>query len=121
MSEAYDFGRQAEAFVAAKYEKNDYQILERNWIFRPAEVDIIALKNNVLAIVEVKARQSKQNGFAEESVNKKKRALLTMAANEYILRHNMDVEYRFDIAVVTKGKDGWAAKIFVDAFQAHEF
>ena len=39
--------------VASILEKNGYEILETNWTFQKAEVDIIALKGKVLAVVEV--------------------------------------------------------------------
>lgn len=120
MSEAYDFGKKAEEFIAKKYIKNGYKILERNWFFRPAEIDIIAIRDNILAIVEVKARGEEPLEHAESSVNNKKKRLLIMAANEYIERHDIDVECRFDIAVVSYQNNKFTSKMFIDAFQANE-
>ena len=120
MAEHNDFGKRAEEFVSLKYQKNGYTIRERNWRFYPLEVDIIAQKGNVLAIVEVKARTSECFGSGEEAVTQAKKKRLIAVADEYIQQNKLDVECRFDIAVVTQKKDGLVAKMFIDAFWAHE-
>ncbi|MBV7440498.1 YraN family protein [Weeksellaceae bacterium TAE3-ERU29] len=120
MAEHNDFGKIAEEYVAQKYIKNGYEILERNWYFSPAEIDIIAKRDNTLAIVEVKARSYDTFENPEDSVTKSKKKRLVKAADEYIQQKDLDVECRFDIAVVTKTKNGLSAKMFIDAFLAHE-
>ena len=51
-----DLGKLGEELAVDFLRKNDYQILQTNWVYQKAEIDIIALKNKVLAIVEVKTR-----------------------------------------------------------------
>lgn len=49
--------------------KNGYKIVERNYHFsRYGEIDIIALDNNVLCFVEVKARTSNKFGTPLEAI-----------------------------------------------------
>ena len=57
MAEHNDLGKLGEELAVDFLEKNGYEILETNWTFQKAEVDIIALKNNVLAVIEVKHGQ----------------------------------------------------------------
>ena len=120
MAEHNDFGKIAEEYIAKKYIKNGYEILERNWYFSPAEIDIIAKRDNTLAIVEVKARSYDSFENPEDSVNRAKKQRLIKAGDAYIQQKDLDVECRFDIAVVIKTTKGLSAKMFIDAFLAHE-
>ena len=50
-----DFGEE----IALKYlEKKGYQILDRNFLKPYGEIDIIAIKNDILTFVEVKTRKN---------------------------------------------------------------
>lgn len=120
MADHNEFGKIAEEFIAQKYVKNGYDILERNWRFHPLEIDIIATKNNELVIVEVKARAYDDFGDPEDAVKLTKKRAMVKAANEYMEINDIGMECRFDIAVVLKKKDGLASTVFVDAFEPHE-
>ena len=74
------------------------------WFFRKAEIDIIARKGDILAIVEVKTRTSVEYGKPEAFVNQKKIQMTVSASNEYIIRNDLDVEARFDIISVVKNQ-----------------
>jgi putative endonuclease len=81
-----------------------YSILETNWRYQKAEVDIIAQKGEILAAVEVKTRSTNEFGDPQDFVNKKKIKLLVMAVDEYVNRYQLDVEVRFDIVAITLNK-----------------
>ena len=106
MAEHYDFGKKAEDEAELYLKQNGYEILERNYHFRKAEIDIIAKIESTLVIVEVKARSSAFFQEPEEAVNKKKRGLLIAAADAYVTRHNLDENVRFDIISILKEKSG---------------
>lgn len=62
-----------------------YEILHRNWRHSHYEIDIVALKNKILHIVEVKCRMySAFAGFPEENVTKKKFKNLQKATDEFL-------------------------------------
>jgi putative endonuclease len=67
-----------------------------------AEIDIIAKKGDILAIVEVKSRSSDYMQSIAETVTEKKIKLMVMAADHYIISKDLDVEARFDIITVHK-------------------
>ena len=104
MAQHNDFGKMAEEMAASYLEKHGYEILETNWRFKKAEIDIIARKDNTLAVVEVKARTSDRYGNPEAFVSKKKIRLLTEAADAYVRQHDLDVEVRFDIISILKNR-----------------
>lgn len=100
MAEHNDLGKIGEEVAVDFLEKNGYEILETNWTFQKAEVDIIALKGQVLAVVEVKTRSSIDFGLPQEFVKPKKIQLLVKAINEYVIANDLDVEVRFDIIAI---------------------
>ena len=53
-----DLGRLGESLAVGYLLENNYVILERNWRFHKAEIDIIAKKEAQIIIIEVKTRNS---------------------------------------------------------------
>jgi len=96
--------------------RNEYEILERNFRFQKAEIDIIAQKEDILAIVEVKTRNSAFFGDPQDFVTPSKIKLLVKAANEYVVSNNIDIETRFDIIAVLKNKHVEQIEHFKNAF-----
>lgn len=111
-----ELGKQGEAKAWEYLEQEGYEILERNWVFRKAEVDIIAKKENVLAIVEVKTRSSNDFGNPEEFVNLKKIKMLVKAVDEYVNQNDYDCSVRFDIIAVSKDATKFKIEHLQDAF-----
>ena len=100
MAEHNDLGKLGEEIAVDFLEKNGYEILETNWVFQKAEVDIIAQKGNILAVIEVKTRSSLDYGLPQDFVKPKKIQLLVKAINEYVSTNDLDVEVRFDIIAI---------------------
>lgn len=105
MSLSNQLGREGEDLAAQYLLKNGYQILERNYRYRKAEIDIIALKEETLAIVEVKSRTSSYFGSPESFVSQIKIKLLVMATDHYVNKNNLFVSVRFDIISILKEKN----------------
>ena len=116
MAEHNDLGKLGEELAVEFLEKNGYTILETNWTFQKAEVDIIAQKGTVLAVVEVKTRSSIDFGLPQDFVKPKKIQLLVKAINEYVLSNDLDVEVRFDIIAIQKENKGFIIEHIEDAF-----
>ena len=96
-----NIGKQGEALAAAYLLKNNYQILEKNWRHSNMEVDIIAFKNKILHVIEVKTRTSKTYGAPEDDVTVKKFRLLQDAAEVYMYKHPEYNKLQFDIIAIT--------------------
>lgn len=91
-----------------------YYILHRNWRHGRYEIDIIALKNEVLHFVEVKTRASNVYGFPEEHVTKKKITNLFLAADEFLYLHSNYHHIQFDILSINKWGDDPAEYLLLE-------
>ena len=116
MAEHNDLGKLGEELAVDFLEKNGYEILETNWVFDKAEIDIIAQKNGILAIVEVKTRSSIEFGLPQDFVKPKKIKLLLKAVDEYVVQNDLDVEVRFDIIAIVKNGKSYEIEHLKDAF-----
>lgn len=116
MASHNDLGKFGEELAVDFLEKNGYEILETNWVFDKAEIDIIAQKNGILAIVEVKTRSSIEFGLPQEFVKPKKIKLLLKAVDEYVVQNDLDVEVRFDIIAIHKENDNFNIEHIEEAF-----
>ena len=116
MADHNDLGKLGEELAVEFLRKEGYEIRETNWTFQKAEVDIIAQKDNTLAIVEVKTRSSLDFGLPQDFVKTKKIQLLVKAVNEYVISNDLDVEVRFDIIAIHKEGKSFAVEHLVDAF-----
>jgi putative endonuclease len=105
MAEHNKTGNTGEALAVNYFTQNGYQILHQNWRHSHWEVDIIAVKANVLHFIEVKTRKTKKFGLPEESVTKKKIQNLINAAEEYVYQNPQWKRIQFDILAITILKD----------------
>ncbi|UEG53945.1 YraN family protein [Mucilaginibacter daejeonensis] len=113
----HELGRRGEALAKAHLEAAGYEILDQNWTFGKAEVDIIAYKHQTIIFTEVKTRTGNGFGEPEDFVDERKQRLLDAAANEYIYLMNHQGEVRFDIvAILFKPSGAYTLKHIEDAF-----
>ncbi|WP_369765959.1 YraN family protein [Flavobacterium sp. WC2429] len=116
MAEHNELGKFGEEMAVAFLQKEGYEILDTNWTFQKAEIDIIAKKENTLAIVEVKTRSSIEFGLPQDFVKPKKIQLLVKAVDAYVVEKNMDVNVRFDIIAIHKEGKSFVIEHLIDAF-----
>ena len=116
MAEHNELGKLGEELAVEFLQKNGYNILETNWTFQKAEIDIIAQMENILAIVEVKTRSSIEFGLPQDFVKPKKIQLLVKAVNEYVVSNDLDAEIRFDIIAIYKEDKTYKIEHITDAF-----
>jgi len=84
-----------------------YGILERNFLVRGGEIDLVAWRKGILVFVEVKTRRGRGFGTPAEAVDLKKRKRLEKAAKVYLLRYgDNQPACRFDLVEVGPGLDG---------------
>lgn len=117
MAQKHKIGKRGEQLALAFLQKKGYTILETNWRFSRAEVDIIAKDKEVLVFIEVKTRSPHQLSPPEASVTRKKRGLLIELAGAYMEEIGHDWEIRFDIiAIILKSDQEYQITHFEDAF-----
>lgn len=116
MSNSYNFGQEAEKRAADYYHSLGFHILQKNYRYRKAEVDLIVQKDDLLVAVEVKARSSTYFGDPQSFVPNRKIQLLVMAVDAFIQQRDLTVEVRFDIISYTLEKGEWRLEHLVEAF-----
>ena len=116
MAEHNDLGKLGEELSVEFLQKKGYDILETNWTFQKAEIDIIAQKENILVVVEVKTRSSINFGSPQDFVKPAKIQLLVKAVNEYVISNDLDLEIRFDIIAISKEGKKFNIEHLEDAF-----
>lgn len=121
MADHNDFGKIAEDMAADYLQKRGYKILARNFRFQKAEIDIIAEKDELIIIVEVKARSTEVFMLPQEAVTKTKIRSIVMAANHYLEEFDKQNEVRFDIiSILPDENKNLAIEHIIDAFQAFD-
>ncbi|GIZ07829.1 YraN family protein [Flavobacterium sp. UMI-01] len=111
-----ELGKLGEEMAVNFLKENGYVILDRNWRYLKAEIDIVCQLNNTLVVVEVKTRSSIEIGLPIDAINSKKIRLLTRAVDEYVCAKNLDMEVRFDVISIHKEKNSFVIEHLTDAF-----
>ena len=102
MAKHNEIGKKCEQLAVDFLLKKGYDIIERNYRFDRAEVDIIAKQKDTLAIIEVKTRSTADFGNPQDFVKPKQIQRLVKAVDEYVTVNDLDVEVRFDIIAIIK-------------------
>lgn len=116
MARHNELGKKGEQLAVDFLIKNNYEIIERNYRFEKAEVDIIAQKEDVMAVIEVKTRSTIDFGNPQDFVKPKQIKNLVKAIDEYITVNDLDVEVRFDIIAIVKSEKSFEIEHLENAF-----
>ena len=116
MAQHNELGNKGEMLAVDFLIKKGYIILDTNWRFQKAEVDIIAQKGETLAVVEVKTRSTTDFGNPQDFIKPKKIKMLVSAIDEYVISKDLDVEVRFDIIAIVRENKKFTIEHLEDAF-----
>ena len=116
MAQHNELGKRGEELAINYLQNKGYLIVEKNYRFHKAEIDIIAHKENVLIAVEVKTRTTSSFGNPQDFVNQKKIQLLVKAMNNYVEEKDSNVEVRFDIIAIVLQNNVIEIEHLKDAF-----
>jgi putative endonuclease len=113
-----DIGDKGEVLAREYLESKGYAILECNWRYSRAEIDIIAKHEDILIFIEVKTRSYDYYGQPETAVSPGKEALIIDAAQRYMEHIDYDWQIRFDIISIILDKHLKVSQLkhFEDAF-----
>lgn len=109
-------GNDGEGRAAAYLEERGYQVMERNYRHRRAEIDLIVKKDDWLVFVEVKTRGSSAYGYPEEFVDEKKVEKILEGADHYLVQNDWQGNVRYDIIAISIIKGRYEIAHFEDAF-----
>jgi putative endonuclease len=80
-------GRAGEDRAARYLEECGYRVIDRNWRCREGELDLVAIRDESLVVVEVKTRRSDGFGHPFEAVDDRKGRRLWRLALAWIAAH----------------------------------
>lgn len=112
---AWRHGRIAEAVAVAYLRLTGWRILARDWRSPAGEIDIIARRRHILAMIEVKTRGTLSN--AGEAIGARQQTRIGRAASLYLARHGelASLDVRFDAILILPWRwpvhlrDAWRA------------
>lgn len=119
-------GRLGESLVVAELEQQGHRILQRNWRWRRAEVDVISTDGTALVFHEVKCRSGRDTLTLDPMMwwpHVAQQRRLVQAAHAFVRQHpGTPGRLRFDVWLVesvTTGSASPRTTQFPDAFDPH--
>lgn len=116
MANHNELGTKGENLAVDFLLKNGYTIVARNYTYQKAEVDIMAQKEEILVVVEVKTRTSADFGDPQQFLKPKQIQRIIKAVDEFVNVNELDVEVRFDIIAIVLNKKGMSLEHLENAF-----
>jgi len=94
-------GKRGEDLACNYLISKGYEIIERNFFVKTGEIDLIAIKDDVIIFIEVKSRSNCNYGYPYEAVNSHKRNKIINTSLHYMRIKNLtNYQMRFDIIEV---------------------
>ena len=110
-------GAWGEDLVARWYGQHEYEIVERNWRCRQGEIDIIARRDQVLVVCEVKTRSSADYGSPASAVGLAKQQRLRRLIGHWLRENSASgLAIRFDVAAVVGTRQSATIEVIEGAF-----
>ena len=112
-----ELGQKGEEFALRFLKKRGYQIIQKNYVCKMGEMDIIAKEKDTLVFIEVKTRTSTTFGPPQLAVNPKKQSQMSKVALNFLKEKKLeDVKARFDVVAILLGPRGEEIELIKDAF-----
>jgi putative endonuclease len=109
-------GNDGEQLAAEFLKAKGFTILERNYKYKRAEIDLIVSRENWLIFIEVKTRSSASYGHPEEFVDYHKEKMILWGALQYMYKINWQGNVRYDIVSILLRSSGPEIVHIEDAF-----
>lgn len=110
--------------IAARWLLRDgWQVVDRRWRSGRRDLDLVAIRENVVAFVEVKTRRTTWSGGPLEAVNWRKQRELTRSAQAWLDQRGVlmapdGAVFRFDIVGVVASRERVGVRHVEGAFPA---
>ncbi|WP_066893808.1 YraN family protein [Clostridium nigeriense] len=101
-----DIGDYGENLALDYLNRNDYDILYKNFRIRNGEIDIICKFKDIIVFIEVKSRYSYNFGFPSEAVTYLKQKQIINISKYFLLKNKLfNYNCRFDVIEVYFNKN----------------
>ena len=112
-----ELGKKGEEVAFRFLKKKGYKIIEKNYVCKMGEMDIIAREKDTLVFIEVKTRTSMAFGPPQLAVNSTKQMQLSKVALYFLKEKRLeDIKARFDVVAILLRPKGEEIELIKDAF-----
>lgn len=118
MAARNEIGKEGEAIARKYLTDRGYLIRHFNWHWHHYELDIVAVKEEELVVVEVKTRAADYLVDPEKAVDRGKIRRTVAAADAYVRLYNLSLPVRFDVMFLVGAKGQYQIEHIEDAFYA---
>jgi len=124
-TKAQALGALGERIAARWLARDGWQVVDRRWRSGRRDIDLVALREGVVAFVEVKTRRTTWSGEPVEAVNWRKQRELTRSAQAWIDQRASALTpppatFRFDVVGVVASRERVAIRHVTGAFPAFQ-
>ncbi len=115
----YERGKSAEREATLYLRRRGYKIIAQNLRLKAGEIDLVALKGDLVVFVEVKARSSEEFGTPVEGLLPRQQQRIRRAAEIFLAKRGWsERDRRFDLIAVDLNEKGQVKRIehIPDAF-----
>lgn len=111
-----ELGNLGEATAVEHLKKRGHEILAQNYRFARAEIDIVSKVGDIMVVSEVKTRRGTLKGDPGLSITITKQRQILKATNQFMKERNIDLEVRFDVFLLNRGKSYTRIRHIENAF-----
>lgn len=115
-------GKKAEVIALNYLKKAGLKIIQKNFLCKFGEIDLIMKDHQTIVFIEVRYRQSTHFGTGAETVRKQKQNRIIHAANIFVKtkKWTQNKSYRFDIVELSGELNNPHIRWIKSAFMPHE-
>ncbi|SFM34880.1 YraN family protein [Rugamonas rubra] len=110
-TERQRLGSQGEDAALAHLEGRGLVLVERNFLCKLGEIDLVMRDGAQLVFVEVRRRADRKHGGAAASIGPRKQQRMQRAAEYYLLRYASLPPCRFDVVAIDGGQLSWLRNV----------
>ena len=110
-SKKRQFGNIGENVACVFLEKRGFNIVERNYLRKWGELDVVAKKGETLHFIEVKSVSDETGYRPEENMHPQKLKRLSRAIQTYLLEKDIEGEWQLDLVTVRINEGERRAKV----------
>ncbi|MDE6573928.1 MAG: YraN family protein [Muribaculaceae bacterium] len=115
MARHNELGKWGEKLAEEILISEGFAIAERNWRMGHLEIDLIAMRDDIVVFAEVKSRSNRDEDPLE-AIDKRKIAHMVRAAEAYMNFKNLPHGVRFDVFGISGTPEDYTIEHIPDAF-----
>ena len=112
-------GLEAEDFALSYLQAQGLKLIQRNYLCRYGEIDLIMQEGAIVVFVEVRYRRNDRHGGAMESVDRRKQSRILTTASFFLKEKRHKGSSRFDVIALSPADQGFETRWLRDAFRVN--